>query len=153
VATYERAVWFRRGAAVERILAPSAPLWVALTPPGESTRVAVASVARFRANAPERYQRLHSVAERCAFEGRRALLAADYATLGAQMNDAHEALQDVGVSTPTLDAVCAAARASGAWGAKLTGAGLGGACLIAAPLSLDLSTPLSQAGAVEVFIA
>jgi mevalonate kinase len=42
-------------------------------------------------------------------------------------------LADLGVSTPQLDALCDTARAAGAHGAKLTGAGGGGAVIAIAP--------------------
>jgi mevalonate kinase len=65
--------------------------------------------------------------------GTAALLATDLPTLGSAMNRAHTLLTDLGVSTPQLDALCATARASGAHGAKLTGAGGGGAVIAIAP--------------------
>jgi len=65
--------------------------------------------------------------------GTTALLARDLSGLGAAMNRAHEVLAGLGVSTPQLDALCDAARAAGAVGAKLTGAGGGGAVIAIAP--------------------
>jgi mevalonate kinase len=65
--------------------------------------------------------------------GTTALVAKDYAGLGAAMNRAHELLAELGVSTPLLDSLCDAARVSGAHGAKLTGAGGGGAVIAIAP--------------------
>lgn len=65
--------------------------------------------------------------------GTNALLAKDLPALGAAMNRAHEILAGLGVSTTQLDALCAAARAAGAWGSKLTGAGGGGAVIAIAP--------------------
>jgi mevalonate kinase len=65
--------------------------------------------------------------------GTAALLAGDLPALGAAMNRAHALLGDLGVSTAQLDALCEAARAAGAHGAKLTGAGGGGAVIAIAP--------------------
>jgi mevalonate kinase len=65
--------------------------------------------------------------------GTAALLAKDPAALGAAMNRAHALLADLGVSTAQLDALCEAARTAGAHGAKLTGAGGGGAVIAVAP--------------------
>jgi mevalonate kinase len=62
-----------------------------------------------------------------------ALLAADHPTLGGAMNRAHTLLADLGVSTAQLDALCDCAREAGAYGAKLTGAGGGGAVIAIAP--------------------
>jgi mevalonate kinase len=65
--------------------------------------------------------------------GARALLARDLPALGAAMNRAHMVLGQLGVSTPRLDDMCTAALAAGAHGAKLTGAGGGGAIIALAP--------------------
>ena len=65
--------------------------------------------------------------------GTTSLLGGDLAGLGATMNRAHEILGGLGVSTPQLDALCASACAAGAHGAKLTGAGGGGAVIAIAP--------------------
>ena len=62
-----------------------------------------------------------------------ALLRGDLVELGATMNRAHEVLAGLGVSTEQLDSLCEAARATGAHGAKLTGAGGGGAVIAIAP--------------------
>jgi mevalonate kinase len=65
--------------------------------------------------------------------GTAALLAGDVVGLGAAMNRAHDLLAELGVATPQLDALCSAARAAGALGAKLTGAGGGGAIIAISP--------------------
>ena len=65
--------------------------------------------------------------------GTTALLQGNYAGLGAAMNRAHALLGELGVSTPLLDGLCEAARRVGAYGAKLTGAGGGGAVIAIAP--------------------
>ncbi|TNF24239.1 MAG: mevalonate kinase [Deltaproteobacteria bacterium] len=153
VAAYGRPVWFE-GGVVTPIEAPAAlPLWIATTPPGPSTKVAVASVARWGEAHPERFGRLLDASRADTERGRELLAAGAWERLGALLDDAHVRLSEVGVSTPTLDAVCAAAREAGAWGAKLTGAGMGGAALVLAPNDLDLRAALVQAGAQEVFAA
>jgi mevalonate kinase len=65
--------------------------------------------------------------------GTSALLAGDLPGLGAAMNRAHAVLADLGVSTPVLDGLCQIACNHGAYGAKLTGAGGGGALIAIAP--------------------
>jgi mevalonate kinase len=65
--------------------------------------------------------------------GTTALLGGDLQSVGFAMNRAHGVLAGLGVSTPQLDALCEAARAAGAHGAKLTGAGGGGAIIAIAP--------------------
>ena len=57
-----------------------------------------------------------------------ALHARDLGALGALMDASHRSCsEDYGVSTPALDRLVALARAGGALGARLTGAGFGGA--------------------------
>ncbi len=65
--------------------------------------------------------------------GTTALVARDLVALGEAMNRAHAILGELGVSTSLLDELCASARAAGAHGAKLTGAGGGGAVIAIAP--------------------
>jgi mevalonate kinase len=66
-----------------------------------------------------------------------ALKAGDLARLGALMNINHGLLSAMGVSTAELDQLCHLARGAGAVGAKLTGAGGGGAVLALAPGAED----------------
>lgn len=56
-----------------------------------------------------------------------ALEKGDLREVGRAMDANHKLLQELGLSTPGLDAACARLRAMGAFGAKLTGAGGGGA--------------------------
>jgi len=65
--------------------------------------------------------------------GTTALVGKKLDELGTAMNRAHELLGTLGVSTPLLDALCDVARKLGAHGAKLTGAGGGGAVIAIAP--------------------
>ncbi len=60
----------------------------------------------------------------------RALRKEDDEELGSLMNRNQELLVEIGVSHPKLDQLVNAARAQGALGAKLTGAG-GGGCIVA----------------------
>ncbi len=72
----------------------------------------------------------------------------DLDTLGAAMNEAHEALNRLGVGSEGLDRLVAAARRAGALGAKLTGGGLGG-CIVALSRADDvdrLQYELQRAG-------
>ncbi len=68
-------------------------------------------------------QRVHSAVQ--------ALCAADTDAFARALNESHASLRDLlRVSTPALDALVAAARKSGAAGARLTGAGFGGCAVI-----------------------
>ena len=52
--------------------------------------------------------------------------------MGPLMTLAHQNLRTIGVTTDKLEELVDIARASGAWGAKLTGAGGGGAVIAVA---------------------
>jgi mevalonate kinase len=69
---------------------------------------------------------------RIATLGQEQLERGDFARFGELANMAHALLGALGVSSPELDELCSIARANGALGAKLTGAG-GGGCIIAIP--------------------
>lgn len=74
----------------------------------------------------------HVVTEGARVElAREAMLAADIARFGELMNASHASLRDdYEVSCVELDTIVDAARASGAAGARLTGAGFGGCAVI-----------------------
>ena len=85
---------------------------------------------------------------------RQALAENDGPALGAFMNANHAVLQWLGVSSPELDALCVAANAAGALGAKMSGGGQGGNMIALArnPMHADaLRAALRAAGAVRVF--
>jgi mevalonate kinase len=86
--------------------------------------------------------------------GTTSLLGSDLAALGTAMNRAHELLAGLGVSTPLLDGLCAAARGQGAHGAKLTGAGGGGAVIAIAPRDREAEILASwKSAGVQGFVA
>ncbi|MEU9132704.1 mevalonate kinase [Kitasatospora sp. NPDC048540] len=83
---------------------------------------------------------------------RAALADGEVADLGDAMNSAHLELRDLGMSTPTLDRMVAIAREAGAAGAKLTGAGHGGAMIaVAGARGPRICTALRDSG-FEVFL-
>jgi mevalonate kinase len=109
------------------------PLRVLVGPSGSprSTRLMIEKVET--ATSGERSDaRLHELGALCD-TGTAALVRGELAPLGAAMDRAHTLLADLGVSTPLLDGLCKAARERGAYGAKLTGAGGGGAVIAIAP--------------------
>ncbi len=71
-----------------------------------------------------------------------------YRSLGDLMNENQRLLEILGVNIPKLDAMIAAARGAGAYGAKLSGAG-GGDCMIALvdeDKRSEVSDAITQAG-------
>jgi mevalonate kinase len=123
---------FRRAAGLSPLA--NAPALRVLVGPSGAPRSTGAMVERVAASVAgqaddARLRELGSLTD----AGTLSLLAGDGAALGAAMNRAHTLLADLGVSTPQLDALCQAARQAGATGAKLTGAGGGGAVIAIAP--------------------
>lgn len=108
------------------------PLHLAVAHSGEygSTKVTVASVAAQREREPARVGAVLTAIGRLATAARAALEAGRLEELGRLMGENHALLAGLGLSTARLDALCEAALAAGALGAKLTGGG-GGGCMIA----------------------
>jgi galactokinase len=77
----------------------------------------------------------HVVTENArVLEAAKALAAGDVETVGRLLSESHASLRDdFEVSTPELDALCAALEDAGAFGARLTGAGFGGCVVALAP--------------------
>jgi mevalonate kinase len=120
---------FTRGSGLRRLVAPVLTVCVGNTGRPRDTRALVGAVAARLAAEPaagEVIKRLGALAA----EGVAALEAGDLRRLGGLLDEAQEGLAGLGVSSPLIERLCAAARAVGAWGAKLTGAG-GGGCVIA----------------------
>jgi mevalonate kinase len=88
-----------------------------------STKALVAGVTSRRPAIDPLLDRIGALVD----EAQRALH--DPAALGPLLNENQALLKQIGVSTPTLDEICALALSAGALGAKLSGAGGGGVVL------------------------
>lgn len=82
-----------------------------------------------------------------AVTGKRALLDQDWETLGVLMNENHTLVAELGGSGPANERLIEAARAAGAWGAKLAGAGGGGTILALTNDPEKVGAALMAAGA------
>lgn len=118
-----------------RPLRLGAPLPLLLVDAGAAPPTAhqVARVAEKLRLEPEPCQALFARIGGLVECGVQAITAGDLSTLAQLMNDNHTCLQALGVSSPALDTCVQAARAAGAAGAKLTGAGGGGLALALCP--------------------
>jgi mevalonate kinase len=88
----------------------------------------VGAVRALLERSPERHRHIKRLGEHALKA--EELLSAQHPQLnklGELINDAHDDLAHLGVSTPQLERLRAELRARGALGAKLTGAGFGGA--------------------------
>jgi len=91
-----------------------------------NTKAAVAGVRERKEKYPEMYEKLFARAEEVYHEAKKALDDYDLEQVGRLMDESHGLLQGIGVSHPKLNELVKIARENGAWGAKMTGGGLGG---------------------------
>lgn len=146
-------VWLIKGEHLERLEASGELQLVAAScgAPG-STREAILQVRGFKDQHPERFTELCRQAREIAERGRQAFLAKEAEELGRLMNENHQLLREVGVSTLDLDRLVVRAREAGALGAKLTGSG-GGGFMVAVTTKEEapqLKSSLQEAGAAAV---
>lgn len=153
VIAYGQPVAFIRGAPPD-LLKLGAPFHLLLADSGQSapTALAVAGVRERRQQDYETYQALFDQVADISVKARAALEQGDTATLGPLLNRNQDCLQQIGVSTPELEALVAAAREAGARGAKLTGAGMGGfmLALVDETAVQEVEQALLRAGATRV---
>jgi mevalonate kinase len=107
-------------------------LCVGLSGKPRDTRAQVEAVGRLCARTPTA-RRIVELLGELSEGGLAAVKDGDIDTLGRLFDMAHGLLAALRVSSPELDALVHAARATGAIGAKLTGAGGGGAVIAIAP--------------------
>lgn len=151
---FARPVYFRKGHPPEP-LEVGGPFTLLIGDTGvpASTKDTVARVRegwlQDRAGYEARFRAIGALVE----EGRRALARGDAPVLGRLMDENHALLRSLGVSHPTLERLVAAARAAGAWGAKLSGGGGGGNMIALVPpeKATVVTQALQRAGAVRVW--
>ena len=97
------------------------------------TTAAVAGVKERKEKNPDKYKKIFDRAENIAYLAKRALQEGDYKEVGKLMNEDHKLLQQIEVSSKELDFLVSVARNYGAFGAKLTGGGLGGSMIALTP--------------------
>ncbi len=133
VVTHGGVLWFERAGEEPRMerLVLKRPLCfaVGLSHPHGGTARAVEALRERSRRHEEAYTHLFSGIRRLVHEMRDALAEGHLAAAGELMNVNQGYLNALGVSTPELESLCALARQLGALGAKLTGAGGGGAVI------------------------
>jgi mevalonate kinase len=155
---HERAIRFLRGKPPEPLaLARPLPLAVGILPRPEGTTTAtlVAGVRRLATEEPDHFRHVLLSIGSIAVSARDALEAGDLRSLGRRVNENQRALQELGVSTETADRLCARVRHAGALGAKLSGAGGGGALLAVLPnedAAPAVVTCLIESGCEDAFL-
>ncbi|MCG8419095.1 MAG: mevalonate kinase [Proteobacteria bacterium] len=123
---------YRRGEGMTPVDAPPIRLAVGLSGMPRRTADMVARIARARErDRPGTESDLAGLGN-AAVAGKDAVIRGDLVELGQLMTRAHHTLARLGVSATELDEMVASALHSGAFGAKLTGAGGGGAVIAVA---------------------
>jgi mevalonate kinase len=105
--------------------------WILLVDTGERTptREMVERVAALRSREPHRVEQTFSTLAALAGDCEKALIEGQLYDLGRFLNQAHDCLRRIDVSTELLDCCVQDLRSAGACGAKLTGGGGGGLAL------------------------
>jgi mevalonate kinase len=149
-------LWFERGQppVLRPLKVDPLPLIIAQVQPGADTGQMVAGVQDLLDQAPRAARPLLESLGQLTHLAAQALAQSDLPSLGRWMDVAHGALAALGVSTPELDAACHLARAHGAWGAKLTGAGGGGCMIAVAPAERhqDIAQALRAQGSLTLLL-
>jgi mevalonate kinase len=111
------------------VLARDLILAIGLAGPPASTKLMVEGVARQRERRPELFEKALQAIRALVGNAKLCLEAGDLPGLGSLMNYNQMLLSGMFVSTEGIERCCALAREAGALGAKLTGAGGGGAVI------------------------
>lgn len=150
VAALGGCVLFERGAqgempTITRIRVPGVVhLCIGNSGQASSTRLMVDAVARLRERRPETTQKTFDAIHTLVKNARLAIEAADRRAIGQLLDLNQMLLSGLFVSTPEIEELCSSARAAGALGAKLTGAG-GGGCVVALVESPDIGAKVLAA--------
>ena len=121
-------IWFDKANGPESItLVRDLVLAIGLAGPPASTKLMVEDVARLRERRPQVVEKALEGVRALVQNARLCLEAGDLPGLGSLMNYNQMLLSGLFVSTEGIERCCGLARDAGALGAKLTGAGGGGA--------------------------
>lgn len=136
---------------IERVRVPvSLHLAVGHSGQSSSTKSMVESVARMRERRPETTQRTFDAIHTLVKNARLAIADGDLRAIGQLLDLNQMLLSGLFVSTPEIEQMCGTARAAGAVGAKLTGAG-GGGCVVALVESVAVGDAVLAAWKAEGF--
>jgi mevalonate kinase len=166
VVAFEQPIWFQRRDTPEQPQPPlidpiriAAPFTLVIGDTGirSATHQPVGEVRRRWTQQQQRYEQLFDQITTCVEQVRLSLAEARLDQLGDLLNQNHALLQMIGVSSPELDCLVAAAQQAGAMGAKLSGAGWGGVMIALADPNdpqqiMAIQAALKQAGASRVFV-
>ncbi|MCA0453008.1 MAG: mevalonate kinase [Chloroflexi bacterium] len=154
VIVYERPVYFVRSQPIEQlVIGKPFRLVIGDTGVSASTKVAVSDVRKLYDSDQTEFSGLFDEIGSLVIAGRGAIEHGDEVRLGSIMDQNHELLQQLTVSSPELDNLVVTARRAGALGAKMSGGGRGGnmIALVAEPLAQSVMNALLESGAVRIY--
>jgi mevalonate kinase len=136
-------IWFTKAGGTEPMfVAVPLCLVICLAGPPASTKQTVESVRRLGERRPDLLGKSLAGIESLVKNAKLCIEAGDLHGLGQLMNYNQMLLSGLFLSTPEIERACAVAREAGALGAKLTGAGGGGAVIA---LCADSAEPIEAA--------
>ena len=150
--TFGNLIWFEKGEnnVMDIITLPN-PIEIVMGNTGKvaNTTAAVAGVRDRKEKNHDKYAEIFNRAENIAYLAKDAFQDEDFHELGKLMNENHKLLQQIEVSSRELDFMVKLARDQGAYGAKLTGGGLGGNIIALTPgreLQEEVATAIEKEG-------
>lgn len=154
VITYEQPIYFRRNAPLVKVNVGK-PIHLVIADTGiiSATSTMVSGVRRRFEQNKELYQQKFDAIETLVDSAHAAIGAGHTTMLAEAMNENHRLLQELEVSSFSLDRLVKTARSAGALAAKLIGAGGGGnmIALCTPDTAKAVAQALNTAGAVRVF--
>ncbi len=155
VICYGQPVYFRREHPPQ-FFPIGQPFMLAIADSGiaSPTRAAVADVRRAWESNPSHFEALFDQIAAIVEAARLAIGSGRPEALGPLMDRNHDILREIGVSSPALESLAAAARRAGAGGAKLSGGGRGGnlIALVTRETAGRVDAALRAAGAANVIL-
>ncbi len=154
VITYSRPVYFIRERPIETLeIGQPIKFIIADTGIASPTAVTVGQVRHQWETNPKHTGQIFEAIGSLTQAARDALLEGRIKSLGTLMDENHQWLQELAVSSPELDRLVTAARQAGGLGAKLSGGGQGGNIITLVPNGAEdqISDALRAAGAVQIF--
>jgi mevalonate kinase len=155
VITYGMPVYYVRGQPLESLRLPE-PFVIVIGDTGlpSPTALAVGELRRAWQMDQDKYEAIFDSVAGIVKEARTAIENGNMNGLGPLINQNHEYLRQMGVSSPELDRLVEAARSAGAAGAKLSGGGKGGNMIALSNDgdTVEIESALQDAGAVRTIV-
>jgi mevalonate kinase len=156
VITYGKPVFYIKDTPIE-LLEITHPMVLLIADSGikGSTAKAVDHVRKLWKASPIEFEGYFTEVGGITLNIKRLLTSGEFEKIGALLTRNHQLLKEIGVSLPALDHLVDVANRSGAFGAKLSGGGLGGNVLALVPPDLvdQARNNLLRSGAAHVLVA